>query len=95
MKLTKRQILYAVCGVIAVICIVVNSRDMTILSGVFFVIALIAAILNTILFFKLWGACDNIKRIADKYAPEKQDKPHRSNTPETKEDVEKWLNGEK
>ena len=101
MNLTKRQILYAVCGGIAAICIVVNTvrdctpRDMAILSGVFFAIALIAAILNAILFFKLWGACDNIKRIADKYAPEKDDKPRHSRTPETKEDVERWLNEDK
>lgn len=27
-------------------------------------------ILNIILFFKLWGACDDIRRIADKYDPE-------------------------
>lgn len=33
------------------------------------VIALIWAVLNIILFFKLWGACNNIKRIADKYDP--------------------------
>lgn len=56
------------------------------------VIGVAWSILNIILFFKLWGACDNIKRIADKYAPEKGDKPHRSNTPETKEEVERWLN---
>lgn len=33
------------------------------------ILALIWGILNIILFFKIWGACNNIKRIADKYAP--------------------------
>lgn len=58
-------------------------------------IAVIWSILNIILFFKLWRACNDIKRIADKYAPEKQDKPRHSNTPETKEEVERWLNEDK
>lgn len=61
------------------------------LSVIFWIVIVVVAILEAILFFKLWGACDNIKRIADKYAPEKQDKPHRSNTPETKEEMERWL----
>lgn len=34
------------------------------------IIALAWAILNIILFFKIWGACDDIRRIADKYDPE-------------------------
>lgn len=67
----------------------------TFLYALLWIIAIIAAILNTILFFKLWGACDNIKRIADKYAPEKDDKPRHSRTSETKEDVERWLNEDK
>lgn len=61
------------------------------LSVIFWIVIVVVAILEAILFFKLWGACDNIKRIADKYAPEKQDKPHRPNTPETKEEMERWL----
>lgn len=60
------------------------------------ILSLVFFVLDIILFFKLWGACDNIKRIADKYAPEKQDsKPRHSHTPETKEEVERWLNEDK
>ncbi len=59
------------------------------------VLSVIFFTLDIILFFKLWGACDNIKRIADRYAPEKDNKSQRSRTPETKEDVERWLNEDK
>lgn len=34
------------------------------------VILLVWGILNIILFFKIWGACNNIKRIANKYDPD-------------------------
>jgi len=34
------------------------------------IIALIWAVLNIILFFKVWRACDDIRRIADKYDPD-------------------------
>lgn len=34
------------------------------------IIALIWAVLNIILFFKLWSACNDIRRIADKYDPD-------------------------
>ncbi len=34
------------------------------------IIALIWAVLNIILFFKVWSACDDIRRIADKYDPD-------------------------
>ncbi len=61
---------------------------LAVLSVVFFT-------LDIILFFKLWGACDNIKRIADRYAPEKDNKSQRSRTPETVEEVERWLNEDK
>ena len=65
-------------------------------STILLTIGLAWVILNIILFFKLWRACDNIKRIADKYAPdlekerEKRNRPHSS--VETKEELEKWLN---
>lgn len=39
-------------------------------STILFIIALIWAILNIILFFKVWRACDDIRRIADKYDPD-------------------------
>lgn len=39
-------------------------------NTILFIIGLAWAVLNVILFFKLWGACNDIKRIADKYAPD-------------------------
>lgn len=65
----------------------------------FWVAAVVGAVLETILFFKLWRACDNIKRIADKYAPDLEKEQEKRNRPrssvETKEELEKWLNGGK
>lgn len=66
----------------------------------FLVATVVGAVLEIILFFKLWGACDNIKRIADKYDPEgKAERERKAKeykpwgfTPETKDEVEKWLN---
>ena len=49
------------------------------------IIYVIWGILCIILFFKVWSACNCIKRIADKYAPIKKEKF------ETREDIEKWL----
>lgn len=69
--------------------------DMETFTVALAVLSVVFFILDIILFFKLWGACDNIKRIADKYAPEKDNKSQRSRTPETKEDVERWLNEDK
>ena len=51
------------------------------------VLCLIWGILNTILFFKVWNACNNVKRIADKYAPEIINQ----RTPETREEIDMWL----
>ena len=34
------------------------------------IIGLVWGILNIILFFKLWGACNDIRRIADRYDPD-------------------------
>lgn len=74
------------------------------------ILSIIFFVLDIVLFFKLWGACDNIRRIADKYAPQQdiaRNAPRPQNlsnqkashspwpegkTPETKEDVERWLN---
>lgn len=66
----------------------------------FLVATVLGAILEIILFFKLWSACDNIKRIADKYDPEGKAERGRKakeyklygSTPESKDEVEKWLN---
>lgn len=68
------------------------------MEGVIVVFGLIWSILSIILFFKVWGACNNIQRLADKYAPENVNKGEISRsskaTLETKEDIDKWLNGE-
>ncbi len=66
----------------------------------FLVATVVGAVLEIILFFKLWGACDNIKRIADKYDPEgKAERERKAKgfkpwgfTPVTKDEIEKWLN---
>lgn len=58
------------------------------------VIALIWAVLNIILFFKIWGACNNIKRIADKYDPEgKAEREHtkRLSPFASKDEIDNWL----
>ena len=49
-------------------------------------VALIWAILCIILFFKIWGACNDIGTIVKKFVP-------KSVTPETKDEVETWLKG--
>ncbi len=69
---------------------------LAVLSVVFF-------ILDIILFFKLWVACNDIRRIADKCDPETKAERERKvreykpmfHTPETKEDIERWLNEDK
>lgn len=65
-------------------------------------IAIVWAALNIILFFKLWGACNNIKRIADKYDPEGLEErkntanKHKGLSPfASKEELGKWLNENK
>lgn len=68
--------------------------------GTLFLIAtVVGAILEIILFFKLWRACNDIKRIADKYAPDLEKERERRNRPrssvETKEELDKWLNEDK
>lgn len=40
------------------------------MDAVIGIIAIAVAILNICLFFKLWGACNNIKRLADKFSPQ-------------------------
>lgn len=59
------------------------------------IICLVWGVLNIILFFKLWRACDNIRRITDKYAPEKDNESQRSRSPETKEGTGRWTNADK
>lgn len=57
-------------------------------------IALLWAVLNIILFFKLWGACNNIKRIADKYDPEgkaERERAKRLSPFASKEEIDNWL----
>lgn len=60
------------------------------------IIAAVWGILCIILFFKVWRACNDIKRIADKYAPDLEKEREKRNRPrssvETKEELDKWLN---
>lgn len=37
------------------------------------IVLAIWGILNLILFFKIWGMTNNVKRLADKFAPEQQE----------------------
>ncbi len=55
--------------------------------GLFEILLLGWSILCVILFFKIWGACNDIKRLAEKYAPIAKGKF------DTREDIDKWLNG--
>ena len=61
-------------------------------------IGLIWGILCIVLFFKVWKACNNIQRLADKYVPENVKKETVSkqgkSTLETREDIDKWLKEE-
>ena len=65
-------------------------EDLVVLAG------LIWSILCIILFFKVWNACNNIKRLADKYAPEssKSKSSVSKSALETREDIDKWLKEE-
>lgn len=59
------------------------------------VIAIVWAVLNIILFFKLWGACNNIKRIADKFDPEgkaERERVERLSPFASKEEIDNWIN---
>lgn len=72
------------------------------------ILGLIWAILCLVLFFKVWGACDNIKRLTDKYASEDEEEivpgaptpktigksVSLKSTPETREDIDNWLTEE-
>lgn len=55
--------------------------------GFYELLALVWGILCIILFFKIWRACNNIKRLADKYAPNIK----KTTTLETREEIEKWI----
>lgn len=43
------------------------------------VLGVVWFLLNIMLFFKLWGTCNNIKRIADKFAPKPTDEEYWEN----------------
>ena len=72
-----------------------NKIDM---EGFIVLVGLIWSILCIVLFFKVWNACNNIQRLADKYAPENVKKDNVSkqgkSTLETREDIDKWLKEE-
>lgn len=66
------------------------------MDGIFY----IGIVLSIILFFKVWIACNHIKRLADKYAPDETkgkdvgSKVTRSIL-ETRESIDKWLKEDK
>lgn len=65
------------------------------MEGFIVLVDLIWSILCIILFFKLWSACNNVKRLADKYANEKENISKQGRTTlETREDIDKWLKEE-
>ena len=51
--------------------------------------ALVAA-LNLMLIIKIWGACNDIKRIANKFAPKEKTQTFGSRL-ESKDAIEEWL----
>ena len=63
------------------------------MEGFIVLVGLIWSILCIVLFFKVWNACNNIQRLADKYAPENVKKDNVSkqgkSTLETREDIDK------
>ena len=51
----------------------------------FLVIAFIFGILQIMLFFKVWGMCDDVAKLADKFTPTS------SKTPESREDLKQEI----
>lgn len=49
------------------------------METIILIIGLAWAILNIILFFKLWGACNDIRDIANKFAPEAKEQREKEN----------------
>jgi hypothetical protein len=49
------------------------------------IIILIVAVLQVVLFFKVWGMCNDVARLADKFASPK------SKTPETRDEIDEWI----
>ena len=47
---------------------------------------IVGAILSLILFFKIWGMCNDIRTLREKYAPKVKEQF------ESDKDIEKWLN---
>ena len=65
------------------------------MDGFVVLLCLIWSVLCIVLFFKVWNACNNIQRLADKYAPEKDNVSKQGkSTLEAREDIDKWLNEE-
>lgn len=59
------------------------------------ILTIVWAILCIILFFKIWSACNSIQRLADKYAPKDEKLKSGDFTPEAKDEVEEWIEGDK
>ena len=56
--------------------------------GIYELLVLVWGILCIILFFKIWGACNDIKKLANKYA---QDVNKKGATLETRDEIDNWL----
>ena len=52
------------------------------------ILAIVWAILSIILFFKIWGMCDDVRALRNKFAPKQKEQF------ESDKDIEKWLNEE-
>ena len=57
------------------------------------IIAIVFSVLSICLFFKIWGACNNIKRLADKFSPRQEDNSIDPNFI-SMEEAEEFQNGE-
>ena len=64
------------------------------METIILIIGTVWGILNIILFFKLWGACDDIRRITNKYAPDLEKSNLPRSTVETKKELDDWLKEE-
>ena len=47
---------------------------------------IVGAILSLILFFKIWGMCNDVRALREKYAPKPKEQF------QSDKDIEKWLN---
>ncbi|MBQ8833260.1 MAG: hypothetical protein IJ000_07185 [Paludibacteraceae bacterium] len=51
------------------------------------IVLVISGVLQIILFFKIWGMCNDIRELRNKFSPEKK-------SPTEINDIDAWINGE-